>query len=427
MMLFVPPRHGKSELVSRRLPAFIFGRDPTVQIINTSYSADLAAAMNVDVQRIIESPEYQELFPHVKLAAMERYGFTRYAQKSTLFEIVGYGGSMRSAGVGGGITGRGADIAIVDDPIKNRQEAESKTIRDKVFDWFVSTLYTRLEKDGCILIVMTRWHEDDLAGRLLRLAEEDPNADQWYVINYPAIYDENLPNLDPTDPRQHGEPLWPEKYDLKTLQKTKATIGTYEWNALYQQSPSPPEGSIIKRHWFRFYETPPSRFDEIIMSWDMSFEDADDSSYVVGQVWGRLGADKYLLDQLRERMDFVQTVAAFRMMCAKWPMARRKLIEKKANGAAVISTLKHEISGIIAITPEGSKEARAHAVSADVEAGNVYLPVNQPWVKDFLDEVTSFPNGTHDDQVDGMTQALLYFNDDSRRLRSTLRKSDLGL
>lgn len=424
LMVFMPPRYGKSELVSRRFPAFILGKNPNAKIIATSYSASLASSMNRDVQRIIDSPEYKELFPNTQLAGVGK-GIAKgnYIRNSEMFEIVGYEGSYVSAGVGGGITGRGADYAIIDDPIKNRKDAESKTFRDNIFDWFTSTLYTRLEKDACILITLTRWHEDDLAGRLLKLAEEDPNADQWHVISYPAIYDENAGYLDPTDPRKHGEPLWPEKYDLKALNTIKSTIGSYEWNALYQQNPSPPSGSIVKRSWLKYYKKLPNKFDEIVQSWDFAFDGKDDSSYVVGQVWGRIGADKYLIDQVRDRMSFTESIQALRNLSAKHPKARAKFIENKANGPAIISTLKRQISGLIPVQPDGSKSERLYAVSPQFEAGNIYIPDPSlaSWVGDYVEELVSFPNSANDDQVDCTTQAILNLDNRRKGAKITVR------
>ena len=411
LMVFIPPRHGKSELVSRRLPAFIFGQNPNAKIIGTSYSGELASSMTVDVQRIIDSPTYHELFPNTTLFGSEFQKEvpknSRYARTSSKFEIVGYDGAYMSAGVNGSITGFGADYAIVDDPFKNRKDAESKTYRDSVFNWFTSTLYTRLEKDACILITLTRWHEDDLAGRLLELAEKDPNADQWEVIRYPALYDANIRYIDETDPRQHGQALWNEKYNYERLMTIKSTIGSYEWNALYQQTPSSPTGSIFKRNWFKYYEQRPSKFDEVLQSWDLTFKDTSDADFVVGQVWGRIGADKYLLDQVRARMNFTQTIQAIVQLSAKWPQARAKLIEDKANGPAVISTLQRKISGLIPVEPKGSKIERAYAVSPQFESGNVYIPSNAPFTHDYVEELVDFPNGKNDDQVDTTTQALL--------------------
>jgi len=400
LMIFMPPRHGKSELVSRRFPAYILGKNPDARIISTSYSATLASAMNRDVQRIIDSPEYAQLFPETKLSSG-----IGYLRNSDVFEIVDHKGYYLSAGVGGGITGRGADFAIIDDPIKNRAEAESKVFRDKVFDWFTSTLYTRLEKDACVLITLTRWHEDDLAGKLLTLAQESPQADQWHVISYPAIAGDNL---DPTDPRKPGEALWEDKYSRDTLLTIKSTVGTYEWSALYDQNPSPPQGSIIQRGWLNYYKVLPSKFEEVIQSWDFAFDKSDSSSYVVGQVWGKVGADKYLIDQVRDRMNFTESLRAVKNLSAKHPQAKAKFMEKKANGAAIMNSLKREISGIIPVNPDGSKVERLYAVTPQFEAGNVYLPDPSiaPWVNDYVEEFVSFPNATNDDQVDCTTQAL---------------------
>lgn len=410
LMVFMPPRYGKSELVSRRFPAYVLGKYPNASIIGTSYSASLASSMNRDVQRIIDSREYNDVFPDTSLSGsnIRTVAGGNYLRNSDIFEVVGHTGSYMSAGIGGGITGRGGDYVIIDDPIKNRAEAESKTYRDAVWDWYTSTLYTRLEKDACVLLTLTRWHEDDLAGRLLRLAKEDPTSEQWHIINYPAMYDENIPNIDPTDPRTHGDALWPAKFDKDTLLTTKKTVGTYEWSALYQQSPSPSGGSILHRKWFQYYTFAPTKFDEVLQSWDLSFGNTKgkSSSYIVGQVWGRIGPDKYLLDQVRDQLDFPQTIRAIKNLTKKWPQAKAKLIENKANGPAVISTLKKQMAGIIPVEPDGSKEARAYAISPQVESGNVYVPENEPWVHDFIEECVSFPNGLYDDQVDTMTQAL---------------------
>lgn len=407
LMIFMPPRNGKSELVSRRLPAFIFGNEPDASIIATSYGADLASRMNRDVQRIIDSEEYREVFPNTTLngSNVRTVAHGNFLRNNDIFEIVNHKGVYKSSGVGGAITGMGMKYGIIDDPYKNRQDANSTTIRESIWDWYVSTFYTRLEKGGKVLITLTRWHEDDLAGRLLRLAKDDPTADQWEVVEFPAIAEGALHK---DDPRQEGDPLWPDKYPLKELIKIKATVGSYEWNALFQQRPSPSDGNIIDRKWWQYYKKKPDRFSEIIQSWDCTFKDSDSSDFVVGQVWGKIGADKYLLDQVRAKMDFPTTIQAIRQLTAKWPQAKTKLIEDKANGPAVISTLKREISGMIPVNPEGGKVVRAMAVTPDIEAGNVFLPdpTRAPWINDFVEECAGFPNAKHDDQVDCMTQAL---------------------
>jgi predicted phage terminase large subunit-like protein len=423
LMVFMPPRNGKSEQVSRRLPAYLLGREPDASIIATSYSADLASAMNRDVQRIIDAPEYSDLFPNTKLSGsnIRTVATGSWLRNSDIFEVVGRRGIYRSAGVGGGITGMGAQFAIIDDPIKNQQEADSAVYRESIHNWYNSTLYTRLEKDACVLLTVTRWHEDDLAGRLLDLAEKDPDADQWTVLSFPALSetvteDEHKRRVKRgyvmgLDPRKEDEALWPWKYPLKRLKGIRATAGTRVWTSLYQQRPSAAEGTKIKRAWWKYFKQQPEHFDEIIQSWDMAFKDSKGSDYVVGQVWGRKGANKYLLDQTRDRLDFPATLKALELMTAKHKKAITKLVEDKANGPAVISTLKNEIAGMIPVDPKSSKEARVAAVSPEIESGNVYLPDPSiaPWIKDFVDECASFPKGANDDQVDAMTQALLRF------------------
>lgn len=405
LIVTMPPRHGKSELVSRRLPAFILGKDPNAAIIATSYTSDLATRMNRDVQRIIDDANYRQLFPDTRLSGINIRSIAQgtYLRNSDIFEIVAHRGYYKSAGVGGAITGMGCNYGIIDDPIKNRAEAESVTYRNMIWDWYTSTFYTRLESQGSILITMTRWHEDDLVGRLLDAAKQDKDADQWIVLNLPAIAHQKPGTRDPRTP---GEPLWCSKYSQVQLQSIKTTLGTYDWEALYQQNPSSPEGMILHRAWWKYYREAPRHFDEVIQSWDCTFKDTDGTDYVVGQVWGKLNSNKYLLDQTRDRMDLPTTIRAIQNMTEKWPEAEAKYIEDKANGPAVIQMLKGKISGLIAVEPEGGKVVRARAVSPTIEAGDVYLPAKQPWINDFVEECAAFPNGKYDDQVDAMTQAL---------------------
>lgn len=200
-----------------------------------------------------------------------------------------------------------------------------------------------------------------------------------------------------------------ERVGPAEIDDLKRSLGSYAAAGQLQQRPSPAEGGILKREWWRFYTVAPEHFDEVIQSWDCAFKDTDTSDYVVGQVWGRVKADKYLLDQVRGRMDCPATIRAVKRLSERWPKANAKLIEDKANGPAVIASLKHEIPGLIAVNPEGGKQARVHAVSPQIESGNVYLPVSSaaPWVDAFVEEAAVFPNGPHDDQVDAMSQALL--------------------
>lgn len=397
LMLTMPPRHGKSELASRRFPAYALGRYPDLSVISTSYAADLSSRMNRDVQRVIDSPEYRELFPGTALYGknIRTVGNGSYLRNSDIFEVVGHAGCYRSAGVGGGITGMGGHIVIVDDPFKDRASADSPTIRQNVWDWYTSTLYTRLAPGGGVLIINTRWHMADLSGRLLEAAARG-EGDHWRVVNFPAIATEDEPH------RKAGEALHPERYPLEQLLAIKKALGTRDWEALYQQRPTPDGGAIFKSEWLRFWlpKDLPEQFDQLLISWDMTFKDGDDTDFVVGQVWGRKGADRYLLDQVRRRMGFTDTVAAFRALAAKWPGATRKLVEDKANGPAVIDALKHAVPGIIPVEPDGSKTARAHAVTTFFEAGNVLLPHPEhcPWTREYVAELTQFPGAPHDDQ-----------------------------
>lgn len=419
LMVFMPPRHGKSELVSRKFPAYLLGRNPDTSIISCSYSADLASRMNRDVQRLIDSEKYSLLFPESHLFGKNIRSTAKgsFLRNSDIFEIVNHRGTYRSSGVGGGITGMGGEYIIIDDPVKNREDADSATMREKVYDWYTSTLYTRLEKDGCILLTLTRWHEDDLAGKLLKAAQE--GADQWTILELPAVC-EYPPK--PYDVRQEGEALWKWKYDEEALEKMKVTVGSRDWAALYQQHPTPGEGGTFKREWWNYYKVLPDGLYDFVQSWDCTFKDAQSSDYVVGQVWARKGSSRYLLDQVRGRMSFTETLRAIRSLSAKWPQAIRKLVEDKANGTAVIDVLRKEIPGLIPVEPEGGKIVRANAVTAVAEAGNIYLPDPSIalWVHDFVEEHAVFPNGANDDQVDAQTQANTYYNSSSFSLEGLI-------
>lgn len=411
LIVTLPPRHGKSQLVSRQLPAFVFGRNPRAKFIAASYSADLASSMNRDVQRIMDSEIYRAIFPETTLrGSRPSPGTTAWMRNSGLFEIVGYGGSYRSVGVGGGVTGMGADFICIDDPIKNQEEADSMVYREKLWNWYTSTLYSRLEKDAGICVTATRWNEDDLIGRLLKLAHDDPQADQWELINFPAVA-EGAPREE--DLRLVGEALWPEKYDVEALAKIKINQGARNWSALYQQRPAPEGGMIVHRKWWKFYDKFPEQFDKILMAWDLTFTKSATSDYVVGVVLGKIGADIYLLDLVRDRLSFTDSIAAMKRLAVKWPQAELKLVEEAANGYALIDTLRAEVSGLVPVRPLGSKVARANAVSPRIESGNMWLPSRElapGWGGpdgDVVMEWTSFPAGRHDDIVDAMCHGLL--------------------
>lgn len=425
VIICVPPRHGKSELASVRFPAWALGNDPQLQIIHASYAYSLSRTFSGACRDCMSAEPYQTLWP---------CRFTRDGDEQWMLEGKQNGRpNWISAGVGGGISGQGANIFIVDDPVKNKEEADSLTMREKVWGWWVSTARTRMQPKGVKIVILTRWHEDDLAGRLLKQAEADPSTDQWKVVLIPAVNNQvegivdGLPVYDA---------LWPAKYDKYWLAATKATDISV-WNALYQQRPRAREGNIIKSKWFKFWQRPgqdlgpvtvhtaegplaiqpvtlPIKFDEQLQSWDMAFKDTAASAYVVGQAWGRKAADKFLLDQTRERMSFTLSKHAVEKMRAEWPETFTILIEDKANGPAIINSLNHDISGIVPVEPDGSKESRLEAVGPEFESGNVYFPHPSlcPWVHGLMDELMAAPNGEFWDQCDATSQAL-------NRMRST--------
>ena len=395
LIIITPPRHGKSMTVTEGFPSYCIGRNPDSRVIEISYGDDLAKIFGEKNRQKME--EYGPSLWGVKVDQ-------RRADKSD-WGVSGHDGGMLSAGIGGSITGRGADIMIIDDPIKNRQEADSEQYRERLWGEWQNTLRTRLHPGARTVIILTRWHEDDLAGRLIREYAED-----WTVLRLPALSEGDGDPLG----RPAGEALWPERYSKKSLLDTKRAIGSRAFEALYQGNPTASEGNILKRSWWQYYHMYPSDMGEhvsrLIQSWDFTFKNTDQSDYVVGQVWGKKGADSYLLDQVRDRMDLGESMRAMQAMTVKWPKATAKIVEDKANGPAIISTLRRQIPGIIPYNPEGNKKSRAYAVAPYIEAGNVHLPIPMyaKWIDVYLDELASFDAGAHDDQVDATTQALLY-------------------
>jgi predicted phage terminase large subunit-like protein len=246
---------------------------------------------------------------------------------------------------------------------------------------------------------MTRWHEDDLAGRIL--AKED----DWKIVSLPAIREDTN---NPDDPREIGSVLWPERHSAEKILQVKA-LSERTFISLYQQRPAPVEGGLFKRSWFKYYNTKtgtPPKFDTIIQSWDCTFKDALTSDFVVGTVWAKAGVETYLIDMVRGQWSFSETVKQMRLLSEKYPQCDQVYVEDKANGTAIIDTLKQEIAGIIPVSPTESKESRASAISYVIEAGNVYFPSDANWLQSFIEEIAVFPNGKHDDMVDSMTQAL---------------------
>lgn len=385
----MPPRHGKSELVSFWTPLWFLTLFPQSRVILASYEADFAETWGRRVRNAIT------LWSDV--LGIELTGDSSAAGRWELKS----GGGMFCAGIGGPLTGKGAHFLIIDDPVKNPAEAHSETIQMRNWEWWLTTARTRLEPGGTTTVVQTRWDQNDLAGKML--SEQATGGDQWDELRLPAVAEEGDQLGRPV-----GAALWPEKYDEAALAEIRRP-DERTWNAMYQQRPSSLEGVIFKRGWWKYYKVLPADVRPACQSWDCAFKDLRTSDYVVGQVWGQRGAEYFLLDRIKDRLDFTATLHAIRQMTAKHPGAALKLIEDKANGSAVISVLTKDVPGIVAVNPEGGKEARAGAIAPLVEAGNVWLPdpTIAPWVGDFVEECAAFPNGAHDDQVDAMSQALL--------------------
>jgi predicted phage terminase large subunit-like protein len=390
LMVFMPPRHGKSEITSIRFPAWCFGRNPQIQIIGCSYAESLAYSFSYAIRETISSPSYQRLWQ----LGLDKAGAVRWqlANKDNKRD------SYIAAGVGGGITGEGADILLIDDPVKNAEEAESAVYRDKVWEWYTTTARTRLQPDGAIVLIMTRWHKDDLAGRLLEQARIDPKADQWEVLHLKAI--------------SENRALWPEKYDIDSLNNIKASIGSRAFVALYQGEPALAEGNIIKREWFKYYKEKP-QFSRIIHSWDTAFKKGASNDYSVCSVWGESQSGYYLLDLWRQRVEFPELKrVAIELNQRDRPSAL--LIEDRASGQSLIQELRRDtLLPVIPVKVDNDKEARVNAISPLIEAGKIYLPESTNWLHDYIEELTSFPSGEYDDQVDSTSQALNWLSKNS--------------
>jgi predicted phage terminase large subunit-like protein len=406
LMVFMPPRHGKSEEISRLFPGYYLELHGDRWVGLTSYAAGLAFTLSRNAR---ENYQRAGNLLNANAGGVEQW------------ETV-HGGGLWAAGVGGAITGKGAHLGIVDDPLKNAEEANSEVIREKHKDWWRSTFYTRLEPDAALIVVQTRWHEEDLSGYLIS-QEEDDEPEGWTIVNLPAIAEEEAQKFPATcsvipDWRKPGEALGPERYSIDRLRRIERRVGSYYFGALYQQRPTALAGDIFKREWWQWYTTPdcpipgvrmlPPALDRIIQSWDFTFKDEADNDYVSGQVWGQRFTDDYLLDRVNERMSFSASCAAITSMRARWPQSRGIYIEDKANGPAIINALRRTVRGIVPVKPDGGKIARAYAVQPTVEGCYCYLPHPRiaPWIEDFIRQLAQFPRGVHDDDVDACTQAL---------------------
>lgn len=414
LIISIAPQEGKSSRVTKTGSLWALIHNPETRIGIASYAQPLAEGFGRDIRNWISGFSGDEDTLDLGLRIAPDYGSAKR------WQLAGHRGGVVCVGIGSGFTGRAAEALVIDDPFPDMEQAESAYYRERVWSWWQSVAAPRLAPGAPVIQIATRWHEDDLCGRML--AAEDGH--RWRVINIPALADHD-PEKGQSDPlgREPGE--WLTSARGRTVaewEQIRIQAGSRVFAALYQGRPSPDQGNVWQRQWWRRYHEPlwsqhPDRpdayivrdVDEVVMSWDMTFSDSKGSDYVAGQVLARRGADVFLLDQVHKRLSFTDTLVAFQALVKRWPQANRKIIEDKANGPAVVSSLKSKIPGIVTHTPKGSKYARATAVAPFIEAGNVLLPAPEIALFDteaFVDQAASFPNDAHDDQIDAMSQAL---------------------
>ena len=400
LIINVPPRSMKSITVSVAFSAWLLGHDPTRRIIAVSYAADLARKLSVDTRSVMESEWFRGLFPDCVLVP----GRQRDLELSTTRR-----GGRLACGLGGGLTGRGADVILVDDPMK-AIDAFSAAERRRVIEFYEGTLVSRLndKANGAIVIVMQRLHADDLCGYLRERAPED-----WTVVELPAmaVEDDDFQLSDRSGHvhrRARGEVLQPEREPRDVLEGLRRQLGTLIYSAQYQQAPVPAEGNVIRRSWLRYCTDSdwPEEFERVLVSWDTASTLGEASDWSVGTVWGALGLDYYLLDVVRERLEAPELRREIVSLSRHWN-ADATLIEDTELGRALRQDLRRtgDLSAIL-YRSRFDKEARLLAQAARFEAGQVHLPADASWLADYVGELLAFPNGRHDDQVDSTSQAL---------------------
>lgn len=418
LMVFLPPQHGKSTIISEAFQAWALGRNPRLKIVGSSYASSLAEKASRNIQRLIDDPKYQTIFPETYLNGSNIRTNTRgYLRNIDIFETVGYGGFYKAVGVGGGLTGTPVDISTIDDPVKDAMEAYSPTYRERTWDWYSSVLMTRLHNDSKQLFIMTRWHEDDLAGRILKYEPE-----RWTVLKIPAIR-ESLDDGNDFDPRQVGEALWPQKHSLERLLAAKSRSARF-FSALYQQSPTIEGGNIIRESWFRYISAVDFKRKRhgkeleypIVFFIDTAFTEktSNDPTGIIGAC--RIDNDLYITcaekvnmkfpDLIRHIPEYVRDNGYNRFSSIR--------IEPKANGLSVIDQLAEltDLNVVSTPSPREDKETRLNAASPFVESGRVHV-VRGLWNEAFVSEVCGFPAMPHDEFVDLLCYAINYCHDDA--------------
>jgi predicted phage terminase large subunit-like protein len=398
LMIFMPPRHGKSLIASTLFPPWYLGKHPDRSVLATSYGAELAGDFGRRVRNAVMDPLHRRVFPGC-MPAPDSTAAHR-------FDLMN-GGSYYATGSGGSVTGRGADLLLIDDPIKSDAQAYSAAERRSLQAWFEGVAYTRLQPGGAIVLIQTRWHQDDLAGWLL-LEHVD---DGWDVLSLPACAER--------DEGWRGEDgaLWPKRFPLPKLAQIRAAIGGAAWQSLYQQRPAAAEGAVFSRDWWRSYgpaDLPP-RFESIILSLDTAFKVGSSNDYSVAVVLGVSTTGYFVLDLWRARVEFPELKRKVASLAERW-RPTSVLIEDRASGQSLIQELRAETR--LPVTPvkvDRDKLSRANAVTPIIESGRVYLPRSASWLADFMDELASFPAAPHDDMVDALTQALNSVRDTGSR------------